>query len=115
MKVYGGADVFVFPSPSETFGLVMLEAMACGTPVAAFPVTGPLDVVASSDGGVLHEDLREAALRALQLPRDRARARALEFDWSPVCEQFIAHLVLARRARGDAVTKGSQKLHKLSS
>ena len=115
VKVYSGADVFVFPSHSETFGLVMLEAMACGTPVAAFPVTGPLDVVASSDGGVLHEDLREAALRALQLPRDRARARALEFDWSPVCEQFIAHLVPARRARGDAVTKGSQKLHKLSS
>ncbi|HJW11247.1 MAG TPA: glycosyltransferase family 1 protein, partial [Albitalea sp.] len=93
VKVYSAADAFVFPSHSETFGLVMLEAMACGTPVAAFPVTGPLDVVADSDGGVLHEDLREAALRALRVPRERARARALSFEWSPVCEQFVSFLV----------------------
>jgi glycosyltransferase involved in cell wall biosynthesis len=113
VRVYSGADVFVFPSRSETFGLVMLEAMACGTPVAAFPVPGPLDVVGGSDGGVLHEDLRHAALRALELPRERARARALEFDWRPVCEQFIGHLVPARSARSDAVTKASPNLHKL--
>ena len=75
--VYSAADVFVFPSRSETFGLVMLEAMACGTPVAAYPVPGPLDVVGSSPGGVLDLDLRAAALRALALPRDQARARAL--------------------------------------
>jgi glycosyltransferase involved in cell wall biosynthesis len=115
VRVYSAADVFVFPSHSETFGLVMLEAMACGTPVAAFPVPGPLDVVGSSDGGVLDHDLRDAALRALQVPRERARSRALEFDWAPVCEQFIAHLVPARRQEASAVTKPSQKVHKLVS
>jgi len=115
VKVYSAADVFVFPSHSETFGLVMLEAMACGTPVAAFPVTGPLDVVGSSDGGVLHADLREAALRALRVPRERARARALEFDWAPVCDQFVSFLVPVDEKRLTAVTKTPQKLHKLVS
>jgi glycosyltransferase involved in cell wall biosynthesis len=113
VRIYSGADVFVFPSCSETFGLVMLEAMACGTPVAAFPVPGPLDVVGESDGGVLDDDLRRAALQALEIPRQRARERALGFDWAPVCDQFIAHLVPARLPRGAAVIESSQKLHKL--
>lgn len=94
--IYSAADVFTFPSHSETFGLVMLEAMACGTPVAAFPVDGPLDVVGTSDGGVLDHDLAAAASRALQVPRERARARALCFDWGSVCEQFLAYLVPVR-------------------
>jgi len=113
VQVYSAADVFVFPSHSETFGLVMLEAMACGTPVAAFPVPGPLDVVGTSGGGVLAHDLRDAALKALAVPRDEARARALQFDWRPVCEQFLAHLVPAERGRSAAVTKTSPNLHKL--
>ena len=113
--LYAAADVFVFPGRSETFGLVMLEAMACGTPVAAFPVAGPLDVVGDSDGGVLDEDLRAAALRALALPRDRARARALAFDWAAVCEQFVGFLVPAHAGDVGSVTKPSQKLHKLVS
>jgi glycosyltransferase involved in cell wall biosynthesis len=115
VKIYSAADVFVFPSHSETFGLVMLEAMACGLPVAAFPVPGPLDVVGSSDGGVLHDDLRHAALEALKIPRDRARSRALEFDWKPVCDQFISFLVPAGAGREGAVTKPSRNVHKLSS
>lgn len=102
VRVYSSADSFVFPSRSETFGLVMLEAMACGTPVAAFPVAGPLDVVGESDGGVLDADLKHAALRSLDVPRERARARALEFDWGEVCRQFAGHLVPAHDAEADA-------------
>lgn len=95
-RIYSAADVFVFPSPSETFGLVMLEALACGTPVAALPVPGPLDVVGDSDGGVLDWDLGRAAARAREIPRQRALARAQAFDWPSVCDQFIGHLVPAR-------------------
>ena len=89
---YRAADSFVFPSRTDTFGLVMLEALACGTPVAAFPVEGPLDVVGDSDGGVLDHDLRRAALRSLAVPRERARARATEFDWDRVASEFVSHL-----------------------
>ena len=71
----------------------MLEALACGTPVAAFPVEGPLDVVGDSDGGALDHDLRRAALRSLAVPRERARARATEFDWDRVAREFVSHLV----------------------
>ncbi len=113
VNVYSAADVFVFPSHSETFGLVMLEAMACGLPVAAFPVPGPLDVVGSSNGGVLHDDLRHAALGALKIPRQQARDRALKFDWKPVCEQFIDFLTPARAAQMATVTKSTRNLHKL--
>lgn len=113
VRIYSAADAFVFPSHSETFGLVMLEAMACGTPVAAFPVEGPLDVVGDSDGGVLDHDLRRAALKALEVPRERARARALEFDWGEVCNQFIGFLVPARSG-SSSVTELSQNLHKLA-
>lgn len=113
VRIYSAADAFVFPSHSETFGLVMLEAMACGTPVAAFPVEGPLDVVGTSDGGVLDHDLKRAAMRALEVPRERARARALEFDWGEVCKQFIGFLVPVR-AESSSVTGLSQNLHKLA-
>ena len=119
VHIYSAADVFAFPSRSETFGLVMLEAMACGTPMAAYPVPGPLDVVApqhnEQDGGVLHDDLRTAALRALDIPRGAARRRALQFDWGEVCREFIDHLVPARHSESVIVTKKSQKLHKLVS
>jgi glycosyltransferase involved in cell wall biosynthesis len=93
VDIYSAADSFVYPSRTDTFGLVMLEALACGTPVAAYPVDGPLDVVGRSDGGVLDDDLRSAALRSLAVPRARARARAETFDWHHVSRQFAAHLV----------------------
>lgn len=99
-QVYAAADVFVFPSRSETFGLVMLEAMAAGTPVAAYPVDGPLQVLCDARGralgGVLHEDLGQAARMALQVPRTQARARALEFGWAAAARLFASHLVSAR-------------------
>ncbi len=91
-KVYASADVFVFPSRTDTFGLVLLEAMACGLPVAAYPVTGPRDVIGDSRAGVLHEDLRTACLGALALEREDAVARAKLFTWRAATEQFFGHL-----------------------
>lgn len=85
---YAGADVFVFPSRTDTFGLVLLEAMASGTPVAAFPVTGPLDVVTDPRVGVLDEDLRAACLAALGCDRAAARAHAELFSWDASLAQF---------------------------
>lgn len=89
-EAYRGADVMVFPSRTDTFGLVLLEAMASGTPVAAFPVMGPRDVVGA--GGVLDEDLRRACLAALEVPRDRARAEAERFSWPASAQAFRENL-----------------------
>jgi glycosyltransferase involved in cell wall biosynthesis len=85
-RAYRGADVMVFPSRTDTFGLVLLEAMASGTPVAAFPVMGPRDVVGA--GGVLDEDLRRACLAALEVPRAQARAEAERFSWPASAKAF---------------------------
>ena len=98
-RVYAAADVFVFPSRSDTFGLVMLEAMACGTPVAAFPVDGPLQVVGHSGAGSLHENLEQAWHEALRVPRHQARQRAEGFAWSRAVELFVRHLALLPRQR----------------
>lgn len=95
---YQRSDVFVFPSRTDTFGLVMLEAMACGVPVAALPVRGPLDVVKDPSTGVLDEDLRRAALRALDLERGRGRDYARRFPWDASVQRFIEHQVPASRS-----------------
>ncbi len=90
--LYASADVFVFPSRTDTFGLVMLEALASGLPVAAVPVPGPGDVIGDSGAGVLSEDLRAAALAALDIPRAHCRAHALEFSWATCARQFVDQL-----------------------
>ena len=89
---YAAADIFVFPSRTDTFGLVLLEALASGLPVAAYPVPGPLDVVGGSPAGVLSTDLREAALAAAAIPTDICRSHAMLFSWRASADQFITNL-----------------------
>lgn len=91
-RYLAAADVFVFPSRTDTFGVVLLEAMACGTPVAAFPVTGPVDVVQNGATGVLDEDLRKAVLAALEVDGRACRDFALQRTWRAATEQFLGHL-----------------------
>lgn len=97
-RAYAKGDVFVFPSLTDTFGLVILEALACGTPVAAYPVTGPKDVLASPEGrgvhvGAVDPDLRVAALAALGADRTLCRTHAETFSWRACAETFLSHLV----------------------
>lgn len=89
---YAAGDVFVFPSRTDTFGLVLLEALASGLPVAAFPVPGPLDVIGGSQVGVLGEDLGAAALKALDIPPEACRDYALGFTWAACAQQFLGNL-----------------------
>lgn len=92
-RCYADADVFVFPSRTDTFGLVMLEAMACGTPVAAFPVTGPKDVVRPGLTGVLDENLGRAIDGALALSREACRRYAEEHSWPAISRAFVGELI----------------------
>lgn len=87
---YNAADVFVFPSLTDTFGLVMLEAMACGTPVAAFRSEAPLAVVQQGATGFLDDDLAQACRAALALDRDEVRAHALTRTWDAVARDLLA-------------------------
>jgi len=93
------ADVFVFPSLTDTFGVVQLEALACGTPVAAFPVTGPKDVIADHPIGALDADLRNACLRAVDMSRQACRNFALERSWENSARQFIGNLTALQPSR----------------
>jgi len=90
--IYASSDVFVFPSRTDTFGLVLLEALASGTPVAAFPVNGPLDVIGRTETAVLRDDLRRACIEALSIPREICRRFAQRYSWRASAEQFIGNL-----------------------
>ncbi|WP_127089476.1 glycosyltransferase family 4 protein [Aquabacter cavernae] len=96
-EIYAGSDVFVFPSRTDTFGIVLLEAMASGLPVAAYPVTGPKDVLseATEPVGVLDEDLRTACLKALELSPRAARDFALRYTWRECARQFLDNVLIA--------------------
>jgi len=96
-ETLAAADVFVFPSRTDTLGLVMLEAMACGVPVAAFPVPGPIDVVTDGATGALDEDLREAVFRALAIPGEACVDFAAEFSWRASAVRFLTMLLPASR------------------
>ena len=98
------ADVFVFASRTDTFGLVLIEALACGVPIAAYPVQGPIDIIDHGVTGYLNDDLRQAALDALTLDPQRCRTEALKYTWEACTRQFLGHLEAARTAtRADAV------------
>jgi glycosyltransferase involved in cell wall biosynthesis len=92
VRHYAASDAFVFPSKTDTFGLVMLEALACGVPVAAYPVPGPLDVIGSAPVGVLDNDLAAACHSALGLSREACRNYALSRSWRACTEQFLSNL-----------------------
>ena len=85
---FAGSDVFVFPSRTDTFGLVLLEAIACGTPVAAYPVPGPIDVIGATGAGVLSDDLREASIQALALGRTDPDKSLVDFTWDECARIF---------------------------
>lgn len=91
-RYFADADVFVFPSKTDTFGLVIIEAMACGTPVAAYPVTGPIDIVPGSGAGALDEDLRAACMAALSCSRAKAASHAKNYSWEAVSDVFFNYL-----------------------
>ncbi len=91
-EYFSAADVFVFPSKTDTFGLVLLEALASGVPVAAYPVTGPLDVIGGAAVGVLDTDLQKAALQALNISSEACREFALQYTWENSVSQFLGNL-----------------------
>ena len=91
-RCFAAADVFVFPSLTDTFGLVIIEAMATGSPVAAYPAPGPIDLIPGSGAGVCDEDLKTACLEALKLDRAATRAYAEKFSWRACTEEFVRNL-----------------------
>jgi 1,2-diacylglycerol 3-alpha-glucosyltransferase/glucuronosyltransferase len=97
-EIYAAADVFVFPSRTDTFGLVLLEALASGVPVAAFPAPAPRDVIGEAPVGVLDEDLQRACFAALEISRDDCRDFALRMTWEESARIFLEHVATATHA-----------------
>lgn len=105
-ECYASADVFVMPSKTETFGIVILEAMASGLPVAAFPVTGPIDLIEEGRTGIMSNDIGQAARDALNLSRDGVRQKALEFSWTAAARLFVSNIESALFAqKGKVIPK----------
>jgi len=98
-RCFAASDAFVFPSRTDTFGLVLLEALAAGLPVAAFPVPGPLDVIGTAPVGRLDSDLAAAARGALAIDRNACRAYAQGFSWRACADMFLANLAPIGPAR----------------
>jgi glycosyltransferase involved in cell wall biosynthesis len=105
-KIYAAADVFVFPSRTDTFGLVLLEALASGLPVAAFPVTGPRDVIGNAPVGVLKDDLREACLEALGIPSQACVDFAALHSWQASARVFVDHALNLRQVEPEIEPEG---------
>ncbi|MBL38119.1 MAG: alpha-mannosyltransferase [Xanthomonadales bacterium] len=117
-RLLSAADVFVFPSLTDTLGLVILEAMACGVPVAAFPVPGPKDLIVDGGNGALDEDLREAIFRALAIPSEHCVEFAAGFSWQRSTTRFLEMLIPAVPRRDErlldtAATPGLASKHVL--
>ena len=108
-RAYSAADVFVFPSRTDTFGLVLLEALACGVPVAAYPVPGPLDVLDAAPVGSLDIDLGRAIRRALDIPRERCRDHVARFTWARAARQFLANLCPVEGMRGKRLPRKQRR------
>jgi glycosyltransferase involved in cell wall biosynthesis len=92
-RYYANAEVFVFPSMWETFGIVMIEAMACGTPVASFPCDGPKDVIEQGVTGFMNENLEDAVTACLQLNRDRVLIASKKWSWDNAWQTFRDNLI----------------------
>lgn len=111
VKIYQQASVFVFPSKTDTFGLVLLEALASGLPVAAYPVAGPMDVLQGCEAAVMRHDLFEACLTALELNPKHAREHAEKFTWRQTTSQFVANLWPNEKSmQSNAVIEGRLQL-----
>ncbi|MDW6022840.1 glycosyltransferase family 1 protein [Mesorhizobium sp. BAC0120] len=106
-RIYASSDVFVFPSRTDTFGIVLLEALASGLPIAAYPVTGPIDIVGDGTAGVLSEDLGAAAQAALTVDRQHAREKALGYSWKACAEMFVGHVRDVHGKHEQAIPAGS--------
>ena len=112
-EIYAASDIFVFPSKTDTFGLVLLEALASGLPVAAFPVSGPRDVIGSAPVGVLNEDLRTACLEALQISREDCVEFAAGYSWEASAQVFVDHALNLRAVQpeGEVAEFGAEDPH----
>ena len=113
-RYYSAADVFVFPSRTDTFGNVVLEALASGVPVAAYPVPGPRDILGGSNAGALDTDLGAAVRKALAISPDVCRAFALRYSWRASAEQFLANVIPFERDQVAPVARGITRPARIS-